>query len=182
MKDRLEEFIIENREAFDIYEPDSRIWNRVRDNLPQPPRAVRHMPLSTLLRIAAIGLILFSVVAGGAAGLAYRQKQLALQARENPELQEAERYYNTLYTEKYSAASAVLTNYPGVLEEFNGEMSLLDSICASLKTDLKDDAANAEVVQALIENYRMRITLLEHLLYELEAAGQPKNKKDEYDI
>lgn len=182
MKDRLEEFIIENREAFDIYEPDPRIWNRVRDNLPQQPKGARRLPFSPMMRIAAIGLILVSVLAGGAAGFAYRQKQLALQAMTNPELQEAERYYTNLYTEKYSAASAVLTSYPGLVEAFNGEMSLLDSICTSLKADLKDDAANAEVVQALIENYRMRITLLEHLLYELEAAGQSKNNKNDYDI
>ncbi len=33
MEDRFEKFITENREAFEIHEPDPKIWNRIESNL-----------------------------------------------------------------------------------------------------------------------------------------------------
>ena len=33
MKDKLEEFIAENRESFDQFEPNEEIWNSVKSNI-----------------------------------------------------------------------------------------------------------------------------------------------------
>ena len=37
----------------------------------------------------------------------------------------------------------------------------LDSVYISLKSDLKDNIANHEVIEAMIQNYRLRISILE---------------------
>lgn len=182
MKDKLEEFIIDNREAFDIYEPNPRLWNKVRDNLTPPTQVSLRPWIAHTRRLAAVGLVLLGLLAAGFFGRRYQHAQLAKQSPAIPELREAEVYYTSMYTDKLHDARAVFAKFPEVAAEFNGEISLLDSITSSLKADLKDDAANADVVQALIENYRMRLTILERLLDELRAAEQPKTMNHEYDI
>jgi 3-hydroxyacyl-CoA dehydrogenase len=46
-------------------------------------------------------------------------------------------------------------------------MSELDSMYYDLKSDLKDNMANQEVIEAIIENYRLKITILEDILTEI---------------
>jgi hypothetical protein len=47
-------------------------------------------------------------------------------------------------------------------------MSELDSVYIDLKADLKDNMANQEVIEAIIENYRMKISILEDLLKQID--------------
>jgi len=55
-------------------------------------------------------------------------------------------------------------------------MQKLVSILKDIRKDLKDNAANAEVVEALIRNYRTRVMILEEMLEIL------KEKQDERKI
>ena len=59
-------------------------------------------------------------------------------------------------------------NCPSLQEELNFDMTELDRVYIELKDDLKDNMANQEVVEAIIENYRLKISILEDLLTEME--------------
>jgi 3-hydroxyacyl-CoA dehydrogenase len=62
-------------------------------------------------------------------------------------------------------------------------MSELDSLYSALKADLKDNVANQEVIEAIIENYRLRIAILEELLAELKPQdGMCVSKMNSYDL
>ena len=56
------------------------------------------------------------------------------------------------------------------------EMKNLDMIYMELKTDLKDNVSNKEVIEALIVNYRVRIQILEEMLMILKEE-EGNNKK-----
>jgi len=100
-----------------------------------------------------------------------------------PELQEAELYYSGLISEKLEEIKPILANCPGIEEELNVEMSGLDSLYTDLKTDLKDNIANQEVIEAIIENYRLRITILEDLLKEINPEeGMCISKINDYEL
>ena len=49
-----------------------------------------------------------------------------------------------------------------------------------LKIDLKDDAANEEVIEAMIQNYRIKLQILEEILTQLKNADE-QNTDDHED-
>jgi hypothetical protein len=53
----------------------------------------------------------------------------------------------------------------------------MDKVFEELKEDLRDNAANEEVIEAMIQNYRLKLDILEEMLYRLKQARQPQ--KDE---
>ena len=63
----------------------------------------------------------------------------------------------------------MLAEYPSLEDELETDLSELDSIYISLKSDLNDNVANHEVIEAMIENYRLRISILEDMLGFLKS-------------
>lgn len=171
MKDRFEKFISENHEQFDSFEPDPKIWEKVEKNL----RVNRKFNWKVALKRAAIVLLIFSV-SYAANEMIHRysvNKSIASgkTSIDNsiPGLGEAEAYYTSLINQKMDELKPVIDNCPSLQEELNYDMSELDSVYIDLKKDLKDNMANQEVIEAIIENYRLKISILEDLLKEMPA-------------
>jgi Ni,Fe-hydrogenase III component G len=58
----------------------------------------------------------------------------------------------------------------------------LDNIFKELKHDLKDNAANEEVLQAMIQNYRIKLEILTEILEQLNKSKNKKNKPYDNEI
>ena len=99
----------------------------------------------------------------------------------NSQLRETEIYYNNLANTLYREATPMLAKNPQIERELFMDISHLDSICSVIKKDLKDNIANQEVIEALIQNYRIKIRLLEDMLITLKENedNQGKNKSHE---
>ena len=100
----------------------------------------------------------------------------------DPQLKETETYYNSLINSLYKEATPLLTNNPEIKKELNIDLSHLDSICVDIKKDLKDNIANKDVVEALIQNYRIKIRILEDMLETLKANENNPEKKKSYGL
>ena len=100
----------------------------------------------------------------------------------DPQLKETEDYYNNLVNSLYNEATPLLTNKPEIKIELNSDLSHLDSICADLKKDLKDNVANQDVVEAMIQNYRIKIRILEDMLTVLKADENKPEKKKSHEL
>ena len=83
---------------------------------------------------------------------------------QNPQLKETEIYYNNLIFSLYNKVSPLLASNPEINKELFTDISHLDSIYLELRKDLKDNVSNQEVIDALIQNYRIKIELLEEML------------------
>ena len=94
-----------------------------------------------------------------------------------PELEEAEIYYTGLLNEKISQVKPLLEQYPELGTSLDRDLSELDSIYDELQKDLRDNIANDEVVEAMIQNYRLKIQILEDLLDYMDESS--KNNEDE---
>jgi len=57
----------------------------------------------------------------------------------------------------------------------------MDSIYSSLRKDLKDNINNKEVVEAMIQNYRIRLDILENMLQQIKG-NESTEKKPHYEI
>ena len=51
----------------------------------------------------------------------------------------------------------------------------LDKIYKGLKNDLKDNVSNEEVIEAMIQNFRLKLQLLEEIQRQLQS--QKSNRK-----
>ncbi|MBN2347668.1 MAG: hypothetical protein JXJ22_02455 [Bacteroidales bacterium] len=183
MNDKFEKFISENREAFDIHEPDPKIWDRIEKNT----RPVRKLNWKKILYQAAAVVIIFlasymvhDLVQKPPKDSVAKEKKQEL---EIPELMEAEIYYTSILNNKLEEIKPILAGDPGLQKELNIELSELDSIYRDLKQDLQDNIANNEVIEAMIQNYRFRVAILEDILSQLKSEEDTsKQKINRYEI
>ena len=86
------------------------------------------------------------------------------------ELMEAEYYYTAQIEERKEEFYCLTANNTGLRDDINMEMVELDQVFKNLKEDLKDNADNEEVVFAMIQNYRLKLEILEEILSQLRSA------------
>ncbi|MFZ5941401.1 MAG: hypothetical protein ACOYXB_12590 [Bacteroidota bacterium] len=176
MNDRLEQFVKENREAFDSHEPNPSLWLRISPSA-RKERTSRRL---RIMRYAAAAALLISAFS---AGFYYLGRSSASSAIEQSamyrELMETEAYYNSLVSQKYTELKPYFAGTPGMEEDLNKDMADLDQICRELKNDLKDDVDNVEVIEAMIQNYRMKLEILEDLLNQLK---QKEERHEQYNL
>lgn len=187
MKDKLEQFIDDNRESFDyLSDADSgRMWERIEKQ--RKSGTQRKIVLRYFSRIAAAVLIF---------GLSYafhefmdngRNKDLADDEMNSlyeqlPELAEAENYYTNLISGKMEEIKPFLASNPGIGEGIKVDLTELDSIYISLKNDLKDNVANEQIIEAMIQNYRLKLQILEELQSVLKQENKQENEKEKVAI
>jgi hypothetical protein len=181
--DNLEEHIRRNRHDLDKYDPPAELWKGIRKDLQMDKLRKRQW-----IYIAAM----FAIILGTAVFLfrpVYRWSDSRSSGKSNEtltrsgtQLNETETYYNTLVNSLYKEAAPLLTNNPEIKRELNTDLSHIDSICVEIKKDLKDNISNKEVVEALIQNYRIKIRILEDMLTVLKANETNPEKKKSHEI
>jgi CHASE3 domain sensor protein len=175
--DNLEQFIKRNRDELDKYNPSPEIWNRILKAVNPARRTVRFW-LSAAATIAVlIGISAIIILVG--------QKRNTTYDKDNniqPALKETEMYYNTLVNSLYHEATPLLTGQPEIEKELKNDMAQIDSICTDIKKDLKDNVANQEVIEALIQNYRIKIKILEDMLNVLKQNEVEKDKNRSHEL
>ncbi len=176
MSDRLEEFVRQNREEFDFREPDPSIWLRIQ---PESAPVVKERRSMRWLRVAAAVAMIF---AGSAAGIYFLTGGKAEADQYSSELyreiRETEQYYNQMVSQRYEELRPYLVGDPAAEEMLQMDMTELDEVYAELKKDLKDNASNPEVIEAMILNYRVKLEILEDLLNQLKEK-ENQDEKDE---
>lgn len=176
MMDKLEQFIKENREELDRYQPSKNVWRKIKTGL-----KIRRIIFPPWLSAAAAVIIIL-----GTSVILYStyQKNEGYRTGNNlpSALRETEVYYNSLVNSLYTEAKPLLTGQPEIARELSTDMAQLDSIYADIKNDLKDNVANQEVVEALIQNYRIKLQLLEEMLTLLKENDKISEKNKNHEL
>ena len=180
MSDRLEEFVSANKESFDRHEPDPSLWLKIN---PGEPQREKRRYLNWLRYAAALALIF----AGFSAGIYFLVNgggsESGIQSQLSQEIEETENYYNTLVNEKYHELKTYLVDDQETHEMLLTDMEELDEIYKELKVDLNDDVSNPEVIDAMIQNYRIKLEILEDLLSQLkEKENQDYENEESYSL
>jgi len=177
MSDRLEEFVRQNREQFDLREPDPSIWLKIN---PANAPVVKERRSMRWLRVAAAVAMIF---AGSTAGIYFLTGGKAEMDQYSSELymeiQETEQYYSQMVNQRYDELKPFLASDPAAEEMLSIDMEELDEVYSDLKEDLKDNASNPEVIEAMILNYRVKLEILEDLLNQLKEKENQDYEEDE---
>jgi CHASE3 domain sensor protein len=175
--DNLEQYIKRNRDELDKYDPSPIIWSRIL-NAVKPVRRSARFWLSAAASITVlIGISAIIILVGQKRNTTYNTDNNI-----QPALKETEMYYNTLVNSLYHEAKPLLTGQPEIEKELNTDMAQIDSICVDIMKDLKDNVANQEVIEALIQNYRIKIKILEDMLNVLKQNEVEKDKNKSHEL
>jgi hypothetical protein len=177
MADQFEKYMQSNREAFDLYEPDDYLWKGIEKNIQKEEKKNVNWRFVATRVAAVVAIFIASWYFHDWYGNRDRQSMITETAKELniPELKEIENYYESVIDDKLQEIEPMLTKYPGLDEEINRDLVALDSLYISLKKDLHDNVANREVIEAMIQNYRLRVEILEDLLSMLAPDDEQKN-------
>ena len=177
MSDRLEDFVKQNREQFDLHQPDPSIWLKI--NPENVPDDRERRPLRWLRVAAAIAVIF----AGSTAGIYFltgnRAEPDLYSSEIYREMQETEQYYNQMVNLRFQELQPYLASDPAAKEMLTADMEELDQVYEELKNDLKDNISNPEVIEAMILNYRVKLEILEDLLNQLKEKENQDYESDE---
>ncbi|MBI5540633.1 MAG: hypothetical protein HY951_11280 [Bacteroidia bacterium] len=114
-------------------------------------------------------------------------KQTNNQKNENgyySELNELSIYYTSKINKEKNDLFILTANNPEVKKEINDEFGKLDKAYKELKNDLKENINNEQVIEAMIENYKLKMEMLEFIKRQVSIEVTEKNDKNEtkYDM
>lgn len=179
--DPLEKFILSHREGFDDLEPDSAVWEKIRK---RKAPVIRINWKDVAWKAAAVAIIFTAsyYFHDYMSSRKAESRQAAVMDTEDPmvkELIDAEVYYTSQINTKKDELYRLASDQPLIHKEVEEDFKELDRIYAELRRDLKDNADNQEVIEAMIQNYRIKLEILEELLYQIQQAKGMKNKKQD---
>ncbi len=151
MLDNLKDHVTKNRENFELYPIDTDLeWKDISGKLENSREKVdpwRRVGIAACFAFILSGTIFF----------------MNPIHQTNDEIAELERYYNSEINQKVTLVKHHLKD-DRILQDLN----TMDQAFAELKADLKDNVDNQEVVTAMMENYQLKLQILEEILNELE--------------
>jgi hypothetical protein len=206
MKDRLKEFVNENREEFDVFEPRPELWQEICTELKtqqaqeeKPRKEAKVISINfgerlnftadfmfmrvaaTIVLLLACGFTLWMVKqnspATGNNMLATTTEQSSVYQMV-PELAEVEVYYTSQINSKREELSEYDLKVLGLDEarEIDRELARLDSTYTQLKEQLKTTPNTDQVMSAMIQNLQIRIEVLNRQLEVLQKIEAIKEQ------
>ncbi len=185
MKDQLEDYIRENREAFDDAVPSLKVWAAIDKELSTQPHSDtdtqqtgRSISLWRIVTIAAsvvlllgVGAILGSQLSSGN-GI---EETLASDSEISREVEDMKSYYET----QIKSTEAKLVHY-NERKNIAPDLEQIDEHLEELAEELKSVPAGSEeqVINAMINSYQAKAAILEKVLENLENKKGQNNKND----
>lgn len=150
MLDNLKDHIEENRDNFELYPFDSdNGWAEIAPKV--TPREKKDP--WRLVGIAAC----FALIISGSLFVMNSKNQ------PTDEISELENYYTSEINQKISLVKNQIGD-----DRILDDLTLMDQAFTELKADLNDNVDNQEVITAMMENYQLKLQILEEILNELE--------------
>lgn len=173
-KDRIEDFIRQNRNALDTEIPSVNIWAEIEQGLEATPPRKKGNTYKIFAKIAAlvllvlgIGIWIFNPLKQEENKITYinvSPKQEILD--ENPELAQL----SSFYTQKINANKKRLATLNHHDTELFNDLKQMENMFDSLEIEWSKNShqSNSQLVNAMIDNYRMRSSLLENVVQRVE--------------
>lgn len=179
MKDELEKYIIKNKSDFDdhkLNEADKlKFWNAISEELSE--QSIKMIPIwrKPIFRIAASIILLF--------GFAFSFMMFNGNTHENrivnEELHEIDSHYKSLVNNQIQLIKNNTNLSTADQDDFLLLVEDLDLEYDKLKNELKKGINNEKIIEAIINNYRKKIQLMENLL---ERSYPTKTTFDEGEL
>jgi len=178
MIDDLKKYTEKHRKDFDVYVFDKDMaWNAIENRLDSAGEKRTQFPWKSILRVAAIMIFLMTI------GFGYYLNHQRLEINRygfdlqdlSLDLADTEAYYTMQIDEKLDMIKAAKGNFDSNLL---AQMEIFDADYQLLKKDLKDNADSEEVINAMIEHYRLKLNMLEKILKEIKKDNNNQDYEE----
>jgi len=166
--DRLEEFIKANREEFDQLEPSDKVWEQISKSKRKPKTVSMVSYLSRVAAVVAIAVV-FTVLLVKYNPFAPRELNVQNEDPELRELIEAEAFYASQVNEKMDEIRKCYNTYPEIKEDVEMDLIELQEMYDTLKSDLSENISKKAVIEAMIENNRFRLKMVDDVLEQINC-------------
>lgn len=184
MKNHLERFVRDNREAFDDYEPSNVLWKKIEAKTAQNKPKGKFLSMKGLfgndpkfaLRIAAGITIMLTISV-----LAYNygrsaSKNIDIMALSPSYAKELTQFTSLVETKREELKEIEKTD-PVLYHQFDADLNVLDQNYQSLKQRLPKNPNQEELLKAMIQNLSLQIDLLNQQLQIIQKIKEAKNEK-----
>ena len=182
-QDNLEKYIADHRSDFDSESPPPMVWMNIEKALGKEEKEAKVVPMKTptimrIMQVAAMFVVVMGV--GLLIGLQLSDGRSA-GYDSNPNLQEfveAERHYSKQIDKMWTAVKVSGVEEQNSIQE---DLNALDEVYQDLRNELLNDSGQNtdEVVNAMIENYRTKIDILETVLTKTKQPTKTINLRDD---
>ncbi len=173
-KDNLERFISDNRDAFDKAAPRMKVWEGIEQKIEQKP--AKRIAIWKFARMAAAVALLLGVGAAMGVYFSNGQQQVANTfSNISPEHAEMEEYFKAEIQSRTKKLASFNKD-----KTVNEDLVQLEDLLKDLEKELQQSppANNERIIDAMIQNYRTRIELLEHVLNRIDHKEEKKEEKE----
>jgi hypothetical protein len=182
MKERLENFIRDNKKEFDQFDPPAAVWEKIEKQLDEKRlnsssagnKAEKVVRLSFLLKVAATVII---VLGAGLWGYQYQKKESADLSNIDPQLAKQQVYYASVIETKRRELKQIEKEEPQLYSEFSSEIRKMETSYQKLKSDLPGSPNQEETVKAMIRNLQIQTELLNQQLNIIQQINNVKKEQ-----
>ncbi len=176
----LKKYIRQNRDSFEEKEPLEGHFDRFRQKL-ETRKPARKVNLFMVAAAAAIaGIILtgtMGLLINSSSLNRYNTKELSLGVI-SPELKEVENYYISQINTKYNQINSLKKNSSPEMElEVKKAIDEMNLGYILLKRDLSTSPKQERIVSAMIQQYQIRVEMLDQILDTLQKFNQINSKQ-----
>jgi len=165
--DRLEEFVRTHREEFDTFEPSPGLWGEIKE---RSRKAKIRKTRFLLVRVAAVVAVVTVTAIFAINSIFFHADGMArITDPELKELLETERYYAQKVNIKLSEIRKCYNTFPDIKYDVENDLNELETMYNVLKNDLRDNISNKPVIEAMIENNRFRLKLVDSVLEQIKC-------------
>ncbi|MDA0972699.1 MAG: hypothetical protein O2867_03090 [Bacteroidetes bacterium] len=187
--DKLKEFIDREWDSINDEVPSDAVWQAIKKDLGSGNLEQRNIPYKLWALAASITLLLasglFFLLRDGSEAFnagpefAVTEEEDTYDPLQNmgEDMIEVNRYYSVQVNERLDRLKAYEVD-----EDLMEEMSELAAEFEGLKLEMGERKNDAMIVEAMIENYRLRLSLLEDLLKALEPQSDEHHLDDEHEL
>lgn len=167
MGDQFERFITENRELFETEVPSDMLWGKIHNRSKKKDYSIYWKVAAIIMMVSTLILLI---------DRNFRDVENSEMAQvEISEFQTVEQYYNQMIAER--KVELLNTSNTQLRKEFLTELDLLDQKYQELKKTYLNQNSSEMLTDAMINNLRIRLELLNQQLRILQNLKEQKNEK-----
>ncbi|WP_460634282.1 hypothetical protein [Larkinella harenae] len=182
MKDRLERFVRDNREDFDVFEPRADLWKDLEKELGHNERPLWGLSRPLWMRRRMVWQIAASVaLIVGLGGFWYFNTQYGV--TEQPEMvafspmyARTVQQYTRLIEDKRTELRTVTESNPALYQQFAADLDRLEKSYQNLKQELPKTPNQEMMIQAMVQNLQTQIDLLNQQLMIIQRIKQQNHE------
>jgi hypothetical protein len=172
MQDKLKQYVEENRDELEIYQPREQLWDTVDERMQHGRRGALWQ------RLAIAASLLLAVTCGTWAFIATRPSKYVSDnaVHVQPPITEAEFFFTTIVQMKDAELEQYCKPQPELCREFEKDIATLSNAYHQLKNEYPASADKEKVLQAMMTNLKLQVQLVSRQLQIMETVKQKKEE------